>query len=406
MTPQSYVVVGAGIVGLAVARRLLEVHPGTEVTVLDKEPRVATHQTGHNSGVVHAGVYYQPGSLKAQLCRRGAELLKELCADRGLPCVECGKLIVARDHSELARLRDLETRARANGVPGIAWLERSAMLDVEPHVSGVAALHSPHTAITDYVQVAEALADDVAKLGGAVHLSHEVVGLRREVDQGGPVRVRTTGGEIVAQAVVICAGLQSDRVARLAGDEASPAIVPFRGEYYRLVPGREHLVKGLIYPVPDPRYPFLGVHFTRRVTGGVDIGPNAVLALAREGYRRSDLRGRDVAELLRWPGFWRMARRHWLTGARELATSLSKQAFIAAARSYVPELSPRDVSPAPAGVRAQAVGADGTLVDDFAVHRIGSIVAVRNAPSPAATSSLAIAEHLVAHVLPGRNHRT
>jgi L-2-hydroxyglutarate oxidase LhgO len=395
----SFAVVGAGIVGLAVARRLLEVRPGAEVRVVDKEPRVAAHQSGHNSGVVHAGVYYSPGSLKARLCRRGAELLKELCADGGLRYVECGKLIVARDPSELGRLRELESRARANGVPGIAWLGPAAMAEVEPHVRGVAALHSPHTAIVDYVEVAEALAADVEKRGGSVELGREVVGLRREP---GGVRVVTTGGEIVAQVAVLCAGLQSDRVARLAGDEAMPAIVPFRGEYHRLVPERAHLVRGLIYPVPDPRYPFLGVHFTRRVSGGVDIGPNAVLALAREGYLRRDVRRGDLAELLAWPGFWRMARRHWRTGVRELSTSLSKQAFVAAARSYVPELSVRDVLPAPAGVRAQAVAADGTLLDDFALHRVGPVLAVRNAPSPAATSSLAIAEHLVGQLLDGK----
>lgn len=392
MTPQSFVVVGAGIVGLAVARRILETRPGSQVSVVDKEDRVAAHQSGHSSGVVHAGVYYQPGSLKATLCRRGTELLRELCEERGLAYEECGKLIVARDASELRRLGDLETRARANGVPGIAWIEKAAMVEIEPHVAGVAALHSPRTAIVDYVAVAGALAADVEAAGGRVVLSSTVTGFR---DENGKVRVLTSRGEVVADRAVVCAGLQSDRVARLAGDERGPAIVPFRGEYYRLVPSREGLVRGLVYPVPDPRYPFLGVHFTRRVNGGVDIGPNAVLGLAREAYRRRDVRVDDLAEMLAWPGFRRLARRHWRMGVHELTTSLSKQAFLAAARSYVPELRAADVVPAPSGVRAQAVAADGALVDDFVVNRVGSIVAVRNAPSPAATSSLAIAEHLV-----------
>lgn len=392
----STVVVGAGIIGLAVARRLLEVRPGDEVTVLDKEDRVGAHQTGHNSGVVHAGVYYAPGSLKAMLCRRGVGLLQAFCEEHRIAYDACGKLVVAADASELGRLGDLEARARANGVPDLAYLDRTAMAEIEPHVGGVAALHSPHTAIVDYVAVAAALARDVEAKGGTVRLSSEVTGFHREQ---GKVRLVTTSGEVVAERAVLCAGLQSDRVARLAGDEAGPAIVPFRGEYYRLTPEREGLVRGLVYPVPDPRYPFLGVHFTRRIHGGVDVGPNAVLALSREGYRRRDVRGDDLVELVAWPGFRRLAQRHWRMGLRELTSSLSRSAFVAAARRYVPELGTGDVVPAPAGVRAQAVAEDGSLVDDFAVHRVGPVVAVRNAPSPGATSSLAIAEHLVERYL-------
>lgn len=387
--------VGGGILGLAVARRLLELRPGTAVTVLDKEDRVAAHQTGHNSGVAHAGLYYAPGSLKARLCRRGMGLLKDFCAERGLPYDECGKVVVARTDAEVAPLREIERRAAENGVPGLRWLDANGLREIEPHAAGVAALHSPHTAIVDFPAVARAFAEEVSAAGGAVRLGREVTAIRRA---GERVRVVTPQEELEFDRLVICAGLQSDRVARLAGDTTGPAIVPFRGEYYRLVPGRADLVRGLIYPVPDPRYPFLGVHFTRRVDGGVDIGPNAVLALAREGYRRRDLRPADLWETLRWPGFRELARRHWRTGVREIYGSVSRRAFVARARSFVPELTVADVEPAPAGVRAQAVDPDGSLVDDFRIGRIGPVVAVRNAPSPAATSCLAIAEHVAGQV--------
>ncbi|MBA9007501.1 MULTISPECIES: L-2-hydroxyglutarate oxidase [Thermomonospora] len=384
-------VVGGGIIGLATARRLAA--SGTRVTVLEKEDRLAAHQTGHNSGVAHAGLYYAPGSLKATLCRRGIGLLKEYCAERGLPYVECGKVVVARHAGEVSRLREIRRRATANGVPGLRWLDAAGLREVEPHAAGVAALHSPHTAIVDFPAVARAFAEDVTEAGGTVRLGFEVTRIRRS---GGRVVVNE---ELAFDRLVVCAGLQSDRVARLAGDDPAPAIVPFRGEYYRLAPHRTDLVRGLIYPVPDPRYPFLGVHFTRRVDGGVDVGPNAVLALAREGYRRRDLHPADVWETLRWPGFRRLARRHWRTGLREMYGSAVKRAFAAEARSFVPELRVADLVPAPAGVRAQAVDPDGSLVDDFRIGRLGPVVTVRNAPSPAATSSLAIAEHVAAQVL-------
>ncbi|MEU8341325.1 L-2-hydroxyglutarate oxidase [Spirillospora sp. NPDC048832] len=385
-------VVGAGIIGLAIARRLAETRPGVRVTVLDKEDRVAAHQTGHNSGVAHAGLYYAPGSLKATLCRRGIGLLKEYCTDRELPYEECGKVVVARDASELAALDEIERRATANGVPGLRRLTAGGLREIEPHAAGVAALHSPTTAIADFPAVARAFAADVAAAGGEIRLGFEAVRIGRAGDR---VTVASPHEELVFDRLVVCAGLQSDRVARLAGDAPAPAIIPFRGEYYRLVPSRTDLVRGLIYPVPDPRYPFLGVHFTRRVDGGVDIGPNAVLALAREGYRRRDVRPADVWETVRWPGFRHLARRHWRTGARELYGSAVKRAFVAAARGFVPELAAADVVAAPAGVRAQAVDPDGSLVDDFRIGRVGPVVTVRNAPSPAATSSLAIAEHVV-----------
>jgi L-2-hydroxyglutarate oxidase LhgO len=384
-------VVGAGIVGLAVARRMTELRPDAVVTVLEKEDRVAVHQTGRNSGVVHAGIYYAPGSLKARLCRRGAELLEAYCTERGIPLERCGKLVVALDESELDRLRELERRGRENGVPGLRWLTGDELREIEPHAAGVAGLHSPATGITDYRAVAAALAEDIRAAGGAVRLGAEVTSIRVA---GAEARVVAGGDAYAFDRLVLCAGLQSDRVARLAGDEREPRIVPFRGEYYSLRPGAEQLVRGLLYPVPDPAYPFLGVHFTKRIRGGVDVGPNAVLALAREGYRRRDVRVGDVVDTLRSRGFRTLARKHWRMAVRELRGSLSKEAYAAEARRYVPEVSAADLIPAPAGVRAQALDRDGSLVDDFRIHHVGPVVAVRNAPSPGATSSLAIAEHV------------
>jgi L-2-hydroxyglutarate oxidase LhgO len=382
-------VIGAGIVGLAVARRLGR---SADVTVLDKEDRVGAHQTGHNSGVVHAGLYYPPGSLKAQLCRRGITLMSEYCASREIPFVECGKVVVARDSSELDGLAEIERRALANGVPGLRRLDAAGLAEVEPHARGVAALHSPHTAITDFPAIARSFADDVQAAGGTVRLGFQVSAI-----SGASVR-SADGQELSFDRLIVCAGLQTDRVGRLAGDSPGPAIVPFRGEYYRLLRSRSDLVRGLIYPVPDPRYPFLGIHLTRRVDGTVEVGPNAVLALAREGYRWGAVKPAEAWQTLRWSGFRHMARRHWRTGVRELHGSLSKRAFVAAARSYVPELSVADVERAGAGVRAQAVDADGTLVDDFRIHRVGPVTVIRNAPSPAATSSLAIADHIAAEL--------
>jgi len=389
-------VVGAGIIGLAVARRLSEARPGAVVTVLEKEPEIAAHQTGRNSGVVHAGIYYAPGSLKARLCRRGVDLLRAYCAERALPYVECGKLVVALDEGELDRLRELERRAHANGVPGTRWLDGDDLRAVEPQAAGIAGLHSPTTAITDYVAVARAFREDVVSAGGSVVVGTEVHAIHAT---GREVHVRAGAEEVALDRLVVCAGLQSDRLARRAGDEHEPTIVPFRGEYHRLATGREDLVRGLVYPVPDPAYPFLGVHFTRRINGGVDVGPNAVLALAREGYRWRDVRLGDMSETLRSPGFRRLARRHWRMGAREMRGSLSSRAFYREARRYVPSLRPDDLVRAGAGVRAQALDPDGSLVDDFRIGRVGRVTTVRNAPSPGATSSLAIAEHIVDVVL-------
>jgi L-2-hydroxyglutarate oxidase LhgO len=389
------VVVGAGILGLTLARAVTAQHPDWRITVLEKESAVATHQTAHNSGVVHAGVYYLPGSLKATLCRRGAGLLRDFCAQHSIPCHAIGKLIVAVDDAEVGRLAELERRAIANGVPGIARIGPAQMREIEPYVRGAAALHSPSTAVVDFVAVARAVEDELRAAGHDIRLGTEATGLRESASEA---IVHTTAGDIRADRVITCTGLHADRLAARAGDRDGGRIVPFRGEYYRLSREAEPLVRGLVYPVPDPRYPFLGVHLTRRAGGGVDAGPNAVLALAREGYRRGTVSPREVREMIAWPGFARMARAHWRTGVRELATSLSRRYFLRQARRYVPDLRLADFGSSHAGVRAQAVTREGQLVDDFQISRAGRLIAVRNAPSPAATSSFAIAEYLCRQV--------
>ena len=391
----SVVVIGAGIVGLAVARQLRIDGPGAPVIVLDKEERVAAHQTGHNSGVVHAGIYYPPGSLKAQLCRRGRDLLGDFCAANGIRVDPVGKLVVALNEAERDRLAEIERRALANGVSDVVMLDGPGLRRIEPEVAGVAAVHSPSTAIVDFVAVAGALAADITTRGGTVRLGSEVLDVR----QGhGDVVVTTTAGEITANRVVVCGGLQSARLATLIGGDPDPQIVPFRGEYFRLTPDAADRVRGLVYPVPDPRYPFLGIHLTRRIDGGVDVGPNAVLALALEGYRRSTVSLADVRDILAWNGFRVMARQNWRMGAREMLGSLSKRYFAAQARAYLPGLRAAQLVPAPSGVRAQAIRRNGDLVDDFWITHDDRITMVRNAPSPAATSSLAIAEYICAEM--------
>lgn len=387
-------IIGGGIVGLAIGRELVRRNPGMSVHVFEKEADVAAHQTGHNSGVVHAGIYYKPGSLKAQLCTRGRGLLHEFCTDRQIPYQECGKLVVAVDPSELGRLDALERTARENGVPGLTRVEGDDITDIEPHAAGLVALHSPATAITDYVAVARAFARDIEAAGGAISCSTEVTSVERRHDA---VVVTTSTGTHRVGRLVVCAGLHADRVSQPVDGEAAPRIIPFRGEYMLVKPDKRDLVRGLIYPVPDPRYPFLGVHFTRRVTGDVEVGPNAVLALRREGYRRRDVGLRDLRDIVGWPGFWKMARQHWRTGVTEVRGSLSARAYMRAASRYVPEIGHADVERAGAGVRAQAVDRDGSLVDDFRINEVDGIVTVRNAPSPAATSSLAIAEYVLDH---------
>jgi L-2-hydroxyglutarate oxidase LhgO len=387
-------VVGAGIVGAAVARRLVSLDPRPVVTVVEKEATPGRHQTGHNSGVVHAGVYYAPGSDKARLSRQGVRRLSAYCRERGLPYDELGKVVVALDAEEELRLRELERRARANGVPGLERLGPDGLRAVEPHVAGRAALLSPTTAVTDFGAVARSFLEDASRAGATLVTDFDVVDVRRGGSE--PVRLTASDGRVVtADVVVLAAGLGADRLAVLAGDGPDPRIVPFRGEYLRLRPQARHLVKGLVYPVPDPRYPFLGVHLTRRTDGEVLLGPNAVLATAREGYRRGDVDLDQLRRLAASPGFRRFARANVRTGLHELAGSLSRRTYVARVRRYVPELRTSDVLTAPAGVRAQAMDADGSLVEDFRFSRVGPVFCIRNAPSPAATASLAIADLVV-----------
>ncbi|MFI1697643.1 L-2-hydroxyglutarate oxidase [Streptomyces bobili] len=395
MADETIGIVGAGIVGLATAREIALNRPGARVVVLEKERAVSLHQSGHNSGVVHAGIYYTPGSLKAGLTVRGVSLLREYCQDRRLPYEEIGKLVVAVRADEVGRMDALYERARNNHVPDLRRISREEIREIEPNVGGIAALHSPRTAITDYAAIARAFAQDVVDSGGEVRLGFPVTGIS---DRPEGIEVASGEERVRVDRLILCTGLHSDAVARLARDRPEPRIVPFRGEYMLLKPERRDLVRGLVYPVPDPRYPFLGVHFTPRVDGTVEVGPNAVLALAREGYTRGRISPRDLLGLAAYPGTWRMAARHWRTGIREYRGSFSMAAFMRDARLYVPGVGVRDVVRGGAGVRAQAVDRDGTLVDDFRIHRVGHVTAVRNAPSPAATASMAIAEHVTAAV--------
>jgi (S)-2-hydroxyglutarate dehydrogenase len=380
------VVIGGGIVGLATARALQKTASGTSLTVLEKEDGWARHQTGRNSGVIHSGIYYPPGTAKAAMCRAGAASMAAFVDRNDIPHVNCGKLIVAADADEIPALERLHERGAANGV-AVTRLRPDEANEYEPHVRCVAALHVPATSITDFGAVCRSLADALAEQGADLRTGTRVLDI---ASGGGAWQLSTTTGEISADVVVNCAGLQSDRIARMAGAPVSPRIVPFRGEYYELVPERHELVRGLIYPVPDVQFPFLGVHLTKMVDGGVHAGPNAVLALSREGYRWRTVRPRDVASVLAFPGFWRLARKHARMGAAEVARSLSKRRFAASLQRLVPEIQVSDLVPAPAGVRAQALHRDGTLVDDFLIVRHERSVHVLNAPSPAATSALEI----------------
>jgi L-2-hydroxyglutarate oxidase len=387
-------IVGAGIVGLAIGREVTRRRPGTKVVVLEKEDRVAKHQTGHNSGVVHAGLYYKPGSLKARLCTRGAAMIREYVTEKNLPYEECGKLVVAINDEDVTRLAAIEARADRNAVPGMRRVDAAGIREIEPHAVGITALHSPRTAITDYTAIAQAFADDIIAAGGEVRFYSPVTRITRA---GGTDQLDVIAGSqrLRVDNLILCAGLQSDILARLVGDTPGPRIIPFRGEYMLLRPEKASLIRGLIYPVPDPRYPFLGVHYTKRVNGDVDLGPNAVLATAREGYGWGNWSARDLAGIATWPGMWKMAAQHWRTGIKEMRGSLSKKAYMRFAQLYVPEIGAQDVVKAGAGVRAQALDRDGGLVDDFRIHRLGPVTAVRNAPSPAATSSMAIAEYVL-----------
>jgi len=387
-----FAVVGGGIVGLAVARELILRDPHASVSVLEREREVGTHQTGHNSGVIHAGVYYQPGSLKARLCVEGARELYAYCNERSIASERCGKVIVATDAAELPRLEELERRGRANGVAGLRRIDAAGIEEIEPHARGIAGLHSPDTGIADFAAVAGAYAQDVLDSGGVVATA---CGVEDVTVSKRTLRLTHAQGTTEAGHAIFCAGAWADRLAVSAGADPDPRIVPFRGAYLRLVPQRRKLVRSLIYPVPDPSLPFLGVHLTRDIHGEVLIGPTALMAGARDAYRLGTVRRRDLLDTLRWPGTWRMLARWWSTGLSELRHAALRSAFVRAAARYVPELQTADVEPSFAGVRAQALGRDGRLVDDFVFSATDRALHVRNAPSPAATSSLAIARHVV-----------
>jgi (S)-2-hydroxyglutarate dehydrogenase len=393
-----YAVVGAGIVGLASARALALRHPGARVAVLEREAGPARHQTGHSSGVIHAGIYYPTGSLKARLCVEGAAALYAYCTERGIEARRDGKVIVATRPGELPRLDELERRARANGAAGIERIGPEELRGIEPHAAGISALHSPATGVVDFAEVASAFAADLVAAGGSVSYGCEVSELAD--GPGGVTRIGHAAGSTEAGRVVVCAGPWADRLAIAAGADPDPRIVPFRGAYLRLRPERAGLVRANIYPVPDPELPFLGMHLTRNPAGEVLLGPTALFAGARDAYRLRTVHRADLAESLSWPGTWRLFRRFWRTGAREIGHALSRSSFVAECRRYVPELTVADVEPAAAhsGVRAQAVGRDGSLIDDFLVTATDRAVHVRNAPSPAATSSLALAEEIADRV--------
>jgi L-2-hydroxyglutarate oxidase len=380
------VVIGGGIVGMATARELTVRHRHS-LTVLEAEDRLAAHQSGHNSGVIHSGLYYKPGSLKARNCVEGREAMFRFCAEHGIPYERCGKVVVATRESELPALDELERRGRANGLRGLRRLDPAEVREREPHIAGIAGLLVPETGIVDYARVTQVCGEEVRQAGGEIRLQTRVLGCRREADG---IVLETTAGPVACRHVINCGGLQSDRIARLCGVEPGLQIVPFRGEYYELVSERRSLIRNLVYPVPDPRFPFLGVHFTRTIHGQVEAGPNAVLALRREGYRRWSVSAADLAGMASFGGFWRMAGRYWRTGLGELHRSLSKRAFLKALQRLLPELRLEDLRPAGAGVRAQALEPAGNLVDDFRIVAHERMIHVLNAPSPAATASISI----------------
>jgi (S)-2-hydroxyglutarate dehydrogenase len=391
------VVVGAGIVGLAAARELANRHDDLSIAVLERGPAIAGHQTSHSSGVIHAGIYYQPGSLKARLCVAGAAELYAYCDERGIEAKRSGKLIVATAPEELPRLDELERRGRENRVEGLRRVAADEIGEIEPHAVGIEALHSPATGVVDFSRVADAYADDLAERAGTIATGCEVVAVRETADRA---VVDHGAGSTRARAVVVCAGAWADRLAVAAGAAAEPRIVPFRGGYLRLRPERAHLVRANVYPVPDPDLPFLGAHLTLGFDDEVLLGPSALMVAARDAYRLARLSGRDLRETLAWPGTWRLIARYWRTGLTEISHAASKRAFVGAARRFVPELRPSDFVAGPAGIRAQALARDGSLVDDFVVSRTERGLYVRNAPSPAATSSLPLGRLIADEVEP------
>lgn len=389
-------IVGGGIIGLATAYRLQERFPGTKLMLLEKEREVAHHQTGHNSGVLHSGIYYKPGSLRAINCRQGKLAMQEFCQREEIPFDLCGKVIVAVDSSELPQLQKIYERGQANGVV-CEMIDAPRLKELEPHVRGVKAIHVPEAGIVDYRQVCERLSQRITDRGGTVLLNAKVSAMFR---RNGRMMIESTGGEVEAKYVVTCGGLHSDRLTRLSGQAPTAQIVPFRGEYFEIKPSAQHLCKGLIYPVPDPDFPFLGVHFTRMIHGGVECGPNAVLAFAREGYYKTSFNLFDLLETLTYSGFLRMAWKHWRQGSYEMWRSLNKGAFVAALQRLVPEITGADLVSAPAGVRAQALTPQGELVDDFLITENDLVVNVCNAPSPAATASLNVGQLVVDKLAP------
>ena len=386
------VIIGGGIVGLATALEAVRTFRDRRIAVLEKENAIARHQTGHNSGVIHSGIYYKPGSLKAKNCVAGAAAMVEFCREHKIPFDICGKVVVATAESELPGLQELMRRGTANGVPGLAMISIERLRELEPHCTGIAALHVPGTGITDYAAVAKKYAELVQAGGGQILTQCAVEGIKRSPKE---IAIETTRGVVQADFAINCGGLHSDRIMRLAGDGQGLKIVPFRGEYYEIIPARRNLVRNLIYPVADPRFPFLGVHFTRRITGGIEAGPNAVLALKREGYKKTDFSLKDAVETAAFPGFWRMAAKYWRSGVGEYYRSLHKGAFTRALQKLVPAIQASDLEPAGAGVRAQALDPRGALLDDFCIVRSERMIHVCNVPSPAATASLVIGKQII-----------
>ena len=399
MKPLRYAVIGGGINGLAVARQLLLDDPDVRVTVFEKEEAVAQHQSSHNSGVVHAGLYYEPGGLKATLCRRGVELVKRYCEQNALPYDECGKVVVALGEEELPRLDAIYRKALANGVPDVEMIDAARLREIEPNCVGLRALYSPRTAIVSYGQIAQRMAQEIEERGGTIRLNALV---RRVIERGDQVHIELQSGEMHPEAfdsAIACSGLQSDRLAQQSGDAATPRIVPFFGQYYVIDEAYKSHVKGLIYPVPDPRFPFLGVHFTKRIDGQMTIGPNAFISLGRENYHGDRFSLRDIADYLSYPGFWKFAGRNVPATLREFKTVVSERIFVREAARYVPALAEVGVTPAVRGIRAQAMESNGRLVDDFVIRQSSRVTHIRNAPSPGATSSLAIGEHIVRNLI-------
>jgi L-2-hydroxyglutarate oxidase len=392
MTSDNFTIIGGGLVGLATAWRILQRSPKAKVVLLEKEAGVGRHQSTHNSGVLHCGLHYRPGSHKARLAVAGVRQMVQFCRENDVPHDVCGKLVVATDEAQVTRLRTLHQRGEANGLSGLRWLTPTEFRQIEPHAAGLAALHVPEEGIADYAKVVETLARKIREMGGTIQTDSKVTALKR---RGNEWILSTPRGEVTAQFVINCAGLHSDRVCRSAGERTDLKTVAFRGEYYRLKPHRQGLVRDLIYPTPDPQFPFLGVHFTRLMRGGVEAGPNAVLAFAREGYHLSDVNPRDLAEFLTFSGLWRFLWQHRRMCAFEFAQSLSKDRFCRTLQRLVPDLRPEDLETGGSGVRAQAMLPDCKLVEDFSFVRVDGALHVLNAPSPAATSSLAIAEHIV-----------